>query len=425
MQLKPNPFRPDKPVTDFDLFAGRSDELKVLIDSLFQTGHGNARRMIVTGPRGIGKSSFINQIKSLTDDSSNILQSLDINAGEFSFRFIVFKHVAIAGQSLEHIIISLIRKMHEATDSDVLGKKLQRLLETWKPTINVPILGLGVEYQPPSASEISTDFVGAVEHLWSELAKEKNKANYVGIIFIIDEIDTVAEDTKIASFLKVMSEELYESGLDKVGLYLVGITGAMEELKKDHPSVERVFQTIELLQMRPEESREVITRALRSTEESKKVQVPEPVMEKIIDIASGFPALIHTICYEAYQHNSDGKINEQDLEYALNEVITRIKRNELDQLFRKAGSGNYRKIVIAMAAHEETNVPLADIASEIGRATSAMSSYMTALRTRKIIDRVDRAVYRFVDPLLKLYVQNLDVLKQPSIQKSYFEDTNK
>ncbi len=62
--LKANPFRPGKPITDPELFAGRREELSLLVDALYQTGTGNARHIIVTGARGIGKSSLVNQDRS-------------------------------------------------------------------------------------------------------------------------------------------------------------------------------------------------------------------------------------------------------------------------------------------------------------------------------------------------------------------------
>ena len=131
-QLKPNPFRPDKPVTEFDLFAGRSDKLKVLIDALYQIGQGNPRHMIVTGPRGIGKSSFINQIQPLAKSRSAILRELDIDAGNFGFRFAVFKHIAMKNQRTEDIITSLIREMRKEAKGD-LRKWFDSILEKWKP----------------------------------------------------------------------------------------------------------------------------------------------------------------------------------------------------------------------------------------------------------------------------------------------------
>ena len=405
MQLKANPFRPDKPVTDFDLFAGRSDELKVLITSLFQAGHRNPRHMIVTGPRGIGKSSFINQIQSLTDDTPKVLRALDIDETTFTFKFAVIKHTATKTDTVEKVASSLVAKMLLLTQQDTIRKRLTSVLENLKLTVGVPGI-FNVHYQQENSSAISRNFVEAVRDLWTEVEQQ-----YVGLAFVIDEIDTIAENTNIASFLKITTEELIDAGLDKVVLYLVGLSGAMDMLKTDHASIHRVFETIELRHLRPEESREVITRTLGSTPESERVSISESAILKVLEIASGFPAPIHSLCSEAYNHDCDGFIGDDDMNYAVDQLVSRIRITDLRKVFSEVGSGNYRQIIVAMANHDSAVVPLREIAKEIGRTPSGTSSYMTRLVRDGTIVRTDRAMYKFADPLLRLYVQKLDVLE--------------
>jgi Cdc6-like AAA superfamily ATPase len=55
--LKYNPFRPNSIVTP-GMFSGRYDEMKAIEQALFQTKHGNPKHFIVSGERGIGKSSL-------------------------------------------------------------------------------------------------------------------------------------------------------------------------------------------------------------------------------------------------------------------------------------------------------------------------------------------------------------------------------
>lgn len=407
-QLKPNPFRPDKPVTEFDLFAGRSDKLKVLIDALYQIGQGNPKHIIVTGPRGIGKSSFINQIQSLTRNRSAILRELNIDAGEFGFQFAVFKHIAMKNQSTENIITSLIRQMKEETKGD-LRARLNSILEKWKPKFKIPAVG-EVEYQSlniQNTSEISADFIKTITDLWQAIKENKD-----GIVIIIDEVDTVATDTNISSFLKITTEILINSGLDRISLYLGGITDAIDKLKENHSSIGRVFETIELSPMQPEESQQVITKTLKSGIESSQVIIADPVMKQVVEIADGFPAIIHQLCYHAYRHDDDSKIDEDDLGKALIDVVTRIRREELDKSLSVAGTGYARKILFVMANDDRVNVPLADIAEKLNKPTSGISSPITKLVRDEKVVRIDRGLYKIKDPLLRLYIRQLDKLEQ-------------
>ena len=64
-----------------------------------------------------------------------------------------------------------------------------------------------------------------------------------------------------------------------------------------------------------------------------------------------------------------------------------------------------------MAYHESLIVPRRVIAEEIERTPSGTSSYMTRLVNDCTVVRTDRGMYKFADPLLRLYVQKLDILE--------------
>lgn len=413
MKLKPNPFRPDKPVTEFDLFAGRAKELEVLIDALYQIGHGNPKHTIVTGPRGIGKSSFINQIQSLTKNRSAILRELAVHAGEFGFKFAVYQHIAMKNQTTEIIVTSLIDQMRKDTKGD-LRSWFGALLEKWKPKFKVPTVG-EIEYQPQNLQDtltIGPDFIEAIGNLWDEIKGSKD-----GIVIIIDEVDTVATDTDIASFLKTSTELLLQSGLDRVSLYLGGITDAIEKLKGDHASIGRVFETVELSPMSREESRLVITKTLGSGVESSQVEIKNSAIERVVEIAEGFPAVIHQLCYHAYRYDADSSIDDDDVQLALHDVVTRVRREELDESLSRAGTGYARKILFVMANDDRYNVPLADIAKRLSKPTNEVSSPITKLVRDEKVVRVERALYRIKDPLLRLYIRQLDEFEQSEKQR--------
>ena len=115
MQLKANPFNTGEPVKEFDLFAGRSDELRDMVEALYQVGNSKPKHKLVTGPRGVGKSSFINQIQSLAKDSEPVLQKLNVSAGDFRFRFAIAKHIAMPNQDVASITSSLISQLVDYT----------------------------------------------------------------------------------------------------------------------------------------------------------------------------------------------------------------------------------------------------------------------------------------------------------------------
>ena len=403
MQLRPNPFRPDKPIDDFETFAGRSHELGVMIRALYNTGHGNARHMIVTGPRGIGKSSFINQIHSVTDNGDEVLAKLGLDAGGFRFRFPVVKCRARQGNSTEQIVTALMDNLPTILTADNVGSIVGGFLGRWKATVSVP--GLTLEQRSESHTDLGRDFVRTLSNLWKAIEDDKD-----GIVFIIDEIDTVAESSDIASFLKVTTEELVDARLDKVAFYLVGVTGAMQKLMSDHASIGRVFENIELRPMNHSESRDVITRTLASSPSSRRTRVTEESMNWVIETARGFPEIIHRLCYEAFENDTDMVLDRVDFDRAAVEVATRVKRAELGELMRRAGAGRLNDILIAMAEFDSPVVPVSFVGQKLGLKPNQFSAQMSTLKGRNIIENRGRGMYRFVDPLLSIYIQNLDAL---------------
>ena len=264
--------------------------------------------------------------------------------------------------------------------------------------------------------DISSAFVRTIEEIWTGGLCESHD----GIVLIIDEIDTVAESTNIASFVKVTTERLAESSARNVAIYAVGVLDAIVKLKKDHPSVGRILETIELKRMSSEESREVIDTTLRSGGGSGRVVFCESVINEIIGMADGFPALIHQFCYYAYMHDDDATIDREDLERGVDDV-TRMKQVELGHALRTAGSGDYRLILGAMASHEYQDVPLSYIAQRLGRESNHISSYMTKLVKGKTVEKIDRAIYKISDPLLRVYLKRLRLLEESPGQLEFLD----
>lgn len=55
---KVNPFRPNSPVAP-GMFVGRIEEVQVLEQALVQTRAGRSKSFMITGERGIGKTSLL------------------------------------------------------------------------------------------------------------------------------------------------------------------------------------------------------------------------------------------------------------------------------------------------------------------------------------------------------------------------------
>jgi Cdc6-like AAA superfamily ATPase len=398
-KLKVNPFRPGKPITDPELFAGRHAELAILVDALYQTGNGNAKHVIITGARGVGKSSFANQIERLAKEDKALLKELDIDPGGFKFNFHICKHRATEGQSALEIVSSLLGQIPVRFSKDNVKDIFNDFVSRWK--FDVSLGGVvGGEYQSNKTTDLSMDFVRTVQTFWKAVQNEID-----GLIFLIDEVDTIA-DGDIASFCKVSTEALVDEGIEKVGIVLIGITGAMEKLKKQHLSVGRIFDTIWILPMYDEEVAEILRRALLK---SKTIIEPE-VVKRIVELSAGYPSPVHLLGYYAFDEDTDKLIDIIDLEKSINKVVTIVKREELDNAYKGVGSGDFRKILLSMANYQEELVPIQFISDTIGSGLESTTSIMINLQEKGMVENFDGEFYKISNPLLRVYIQRFNII---------------
>ena len=102
-RLKPNPFTPQDPVTDPRKFAGRTDVLINTIDCLF-----NNKNVLVTGARGMGKSSVAYQLVKLTRGDRTLIDRIGLDTGGFEFNHATGDHRCLPGNTLHSIAQGLM-----------------------------------------------------------------------------------------------------------------------------------------------------------------------------------------------------------------------------------------------------------------------------------------------------------------------------
>lgn len=94
--MKFNPFRPGSIVRP-GMFAGRVEEIEDIEKCLFQTKHGNPQNFLISGERGIGKSSLMffaehvargNVAFKLEEHLNFLVLSLELKEGLSSFELV-------------------------------------------------------------------------------------------------------------------------------------------------------------------------------------------------------------------------------------------------------------------------------------------------------------------------------------------------
>jgi energy-coupling factor transporter ATP-binding protein EcfA2 len=401
MQLKTNPFTPGKRLTRPELFAGRTEQLEAGVRLLVQAGGGNVRHGLITGDRGIGKSSLSSQIQGIAQRDDGHLRLVGLSAPEFPYTFLVAEHVAQRGQTVADVAAGLLREINRVRGTSK-GMKLGDFELDFK-VIRAKL----VERDGGAAPDVTVAFVDEIEQIW------KNSEGTDGIALVVDEVDRVAEDPGMATFFKVSTEMMSARGLENIMILAVGSVGVQELLKADHSSVVRIFETIHLPLLSPEESMAIVDRALSGTG----VSIERAVNQDIAFVAGGFPNPVHVIGSEAFDADDDDCIDEEDVAIAIERVVTEKWKEQFDANYIEAGSGKHRDIVKTMAGYDEPDVPSKYICDELGVRQPQISSNINELMKRDVIVRVERGVYRLKDPLFRIYVQYLNVLGDEPVER--------
>jgi hypothetical protein len=395
-----DPFTPDAPLIDPARFAGRRDQVDSVIDALFQTASGLGQHTVITGDRGIGKSSLLSQGQQLAEGASELLQRLGLTTGlpdSRPFSFATGWHETNPDETLAGLVAALLADFQSTA---------AKLLKGWTVSFNFKGL-IKAERTLGTTGEALTVLVDASV---KQLVSARKAATGDGIVLFIDELDRINPSTRAATFFKLVSERLARRAAEaeNIAFFAAGITGAIQRLETEHASIFRVFRDIPLPRLSLEETTDILRDGFESVGASFPASIPERVHEK----AAGFPEPVHLLgsaLLRVALPAGRQEIVEDDFNAALELVVTDIRKNWLDNKLRRAGGGKYQRILEAMASFNGVNVPLRHIEKEIKQSQNQFSANMGTLIDRDVIQRVDVGVYAFCEPLLREYVRRFGV----------------
>lgn len=386
--LKPNPFTPQEPVINPDKFAGRGETIRNAVDALY-----NNKNIIITGERGIGKSSVAYQLTYLCQGERALLDRLKIQTNGFDFAYLTGDHRCVPGNTLRDILDSL---------ASSLRRHLSHLHEKKRTTVEWGVnlkLFKFTKKQETSAVEISDlveQLISFVSHIYDEASIDFN-----GLIFLIDEIDCLPPEIPLGSFFKAATEGLRFKGFNNVSFIVAGVTGTMTKIITQHPSTSRLFETTELRRMTEQEIEEIMVISLRGTG----IGIQENTRNRIILLADRFPEPVHLLGYHTFRFDTNSVLELDDLQKALNFVITELKRQEFTEIYQRAKGGLAEPILRTMAIDDKYEFSVGEISKKIGSNERVTALEMGEFASLGLIHKLGGGKYKLRDPLFKIYLR--------------------
>lgn len=381
IQLVGQIYTPAYPIEIKELFSGRSQQMADILGIVPQKG----KHLIIYGDRGVGKTSFANIIKLIFESPELQVAKVSCNSND-------------TFQSLWHNVFSKLNYNYEEAQKKI---------------------GFGNEIEQTEKSLIFSNLF-AKEQI--DIQTILNVFNIIGNpIIILDEFDRLNSSL----FDKKLFTDLVKAVADSipyVTIIIVGVSEDVGSLIQEHESIERNLGQIHLPSMAPEEVRAIILKG----EEPLKIKYESSVVEKIIELSSGYPHFTHSLCYFASCAaiwNKEDLVNILHLNVAIKQTIDQ-SHESLRNSFRTATLATKKNIfqeVLYAASIVETDEygyfqanDLEDVLSSILKKEMKVNNFTFHLgkfcsdergEIFKMTGAKNRHRYKFKNPLMKAFIK--------------------
>jgi len=417
---KINPFAPNLPVHP-GMFVGRVAELVKLESVLVHTKAGHPSNFMITGERGIGKSSLLNYIKYVAQGLSEGLEETKV-----SFLTV---DTDIDRNTTQ---LGLVKKIELGLDK-ALGKteKAREFLkQSWAFLKRVEAGGLKLRSDESAHSDelLLEEFAYSLADIASRVCGSDPSifdAHYDGILILIDEADNASPELALGTFTKLLTERLQRRGCNHVAFGMAGLPELRSVLAASHPSSLRLFEELILGRLSEHEVRKVIEFGLRRANQLNptRTSIDERGEHELVHLSEGYPHFIQQFAFSAFAVDIDNLIDVHDVANgafghrgAMELIGERYYR---DSYYNKIQKDSYRQVLRIMADRLDDWVTKREIKNKFKGENSTLDNALYALRERQIIlaKEGERGVYRLQHKgfawWIKLYTTSSAELQQP------------
>ncbi len=405
-----NPFQPGQPVPP-GVFAGRTHQLNDISTCIYQTAALNPQNVLITGERGIGKTSIAMFTKAIAKKEI-IWKEVFLNDP-----FLVI-HVSVQQNTpCEIVIAQVIKELKLAIHPSLtnIKKLFQNILGMFS---ELKLFGSGYTIKDKINGSKNSIYLEAEKCIrkTAQALKENNQGAKT-ICIILDELDKMGDFDNFSSFWKVVQENLAYDNCRNLMLVMAGMPDIINKLSESHESFLRMFTPVTLDKMPDEEAKMIIEKALKNGKPKRNVS--HDAVQEILSYSENYPHLIQELAYSAFQVCQGGEITKHDVEVGLegNEFYAGSVK-KLGQLFfskmyntvRK--NQNYKevlKIIADLSGKEDKWVLRKDILAKSSKKRTSLGGAISDLTNKKlIVKNPDKSgEYKIHSKMFQVYISKI------------------
>lgn len=377
MPGKFNPYRPDKVATP-GMFAGRYAEIQFIDGCLRQTKFGNPKHFLITGERGIGKSSLV-----LLEQAVASGRVPGISGSQYNFLVI---NVALRR---EDTFLSIIDRVARELRKQISKENFLSNMVFKSIDFLSRIEAAGVKFNRDNLAGSEEESMASLEDDFETTILKMGEAKD-GILLLIDEADRPDASANLGLFCKLLTEEMAMRGCDKICIGLAGLPPLVSKLRESHESSLRLFHILNLKPLEPDERKHVLDQGIK--EANKRNSVPVTIHKDaygmIGDFSEGYPHFLQEFAYCAFETDTDNEIGPDDFMESLfeeNGAFDQLGAKYFDKSYSTPASDDYRKVLDAMSQHDDSWVSRAAILRDSGLKAATVDNALRALKAKDII----------------------------------------
>jgi len=409
MNIRINPFKPNYPVSP-GMFVGRIDEIERLEAHILQTRSGQPTNFMITGERGIGKSSLLNYIKWVAEG-----------------------HIPIKGTKVNFLVIDtdidqkttqmgLIRKIELGLRRKLAESETARkfFAEAWGFIQRVEASGFKLSAKGAEENEetLFDEFSYSLGDTCSRICdngidRKIFSSNYEGVLIVIDEADNASPSLRLGSFFKLLLERLNRRGCSNICIGIAGLPDLKRVLTESHESSLRLFEDITLGTLEGREVFQVVDMCMKKAndENQLKTDIDDDAKNLLSTFSDGYPHFIQQAGYCSFAVDEDYKIDRSDVAKgifgsggALQLIGDRYYR---DNFYNKIQKESYRQVLRIMAERLNEWVSKKEIRDKFKGTESVLANALKALRDRHIIisREGEKGIYRLQHKGFALWIK--------------------
>ena len=391
-KLKKSPFKANRIEGNPDAFGLRHKEIIACSEGLF-----NSRSILISGPRGIGKSSLGNQMQKTLEGNGKLLERCGI---ETAFpKTLCLYYACDRGNSLQQLVLDLLYSLEQ--------KCLLLPESKFAFELNLGVIKASLEsdMKRRSPATLATQLISGLAAVVVQLKAQL----YQAINIMFDEVDQIADEINFGHFIKIVHEALQSSHLP-VTFVLAGQQGVYTRFMREDASFERIVRHVPLSILEPESSEYILDYAAQKAVPSFRYE--KTAKEMLLGLASGYPYVLHLLGDAAYMEmENDTRMKRADVLFGVDSILHTDKREKYVSFLRKL-KDKERRVLMTLGTFEASRIPaeipISRLQERIEDYRSNRQEYDSALASLieqgVLLPIRQQPTCRFLEELLRVFI---------------------